>query len=126
MHERSLVRSLVRQVCQVTAANGGGVVRKVYIQIGPLAGVEAALFATAWYDVRDDFASRDVSFANAALVVEQVALVARCRECKATFQPEQFRFRCAACGSDQTDTVSGDGIVLDRIELADVNDEVSP
>ena len=122
MHERSLVRSLIDQVRQIAAANGGGPVRKVFVQIGPLAGVEPALVATAWDEMHGDASGADRVFAESVLIIEQVRLMARCRECEVMFEPTNFRFRCPACGSVRTETTSGDGVVLDRIELADVSE----
>ena len=44
MHEMSLVRSLLAcRSGQVAAANGGGTMRTVRVQVGPLSGVEPAL-----------------------------------------------------------------------------------
>lgn len=121
MHERSLVRSLVDQVRQIAARNGGGSVRKVVVQMGPLSGTEPELVLTAWQEMRRGAPDDEAMFAEAVLSIAQVPLVARCRECELTFEPANFRFRCPACGSVRTETIAGDGVVLDSIELADVS-----
>jgi hydrogenase nickel incorporation protein HypA/HybF len=126
MHERSLVRSLIQQVRQIAADNGGGPVRKIFVQIGPLGGVEPELVLTAWEELRHDASDDDAMLAETLLAIEQVPLVARCRNCEITFEPTNFRFRCPACGSVRTETISGDGVMLDRIELADVSEGALP
>jgi len=115
MHEMSLVRTLLAQVGEIVAANGGSALRCVRVQVGPLAGVEPALMATAWKQL-----SADAGCGDATLEVEEVPLVAHCRGCDRTFQPLHFRFRCPTCGTAETETISGDGVILQSVVLADI------
>jgi hydrogenase nickel incorporation protein HypA/HybF len=114
MHEMSLVRSLMAQVEQLVTSNGGGTLRRARVQIGPLSGVEPALMASAWEQL-----CAAGGLAGATLEIEEVPLVARCRNCDLPFQPVRFRFRCPACGRAETEIVSGDGIILHSIALED-------
>ena len=116
MHELSLVRSLMVQVGQIVAQNGGGVVRQVLVQIGPLSGVEGALMSSAW----EQLCSR-AALGEAMLEIEEVPLVALCRSCQTTFEPVRFCFFCPSCGGTQTETVSGDGVTLHSIVLDDAD-----
>jgi len=50
MHEYSLVQAMFDQIGAVVEANRAVTVRRVYVRIGRLAGVEPDLFRTA-YDV---------------------------------------------------------------------------
>ena len=52
MHEASLVASLLRQVDELAAQNGGGRVDQVRIEVGPLAGVEPLLMREAFERLR--------------------------------------------------------------------------
>jgi hydrogenase nickel incorporation protein HypA/HybF len=115
MHEMSLVRSLLAQVEELVASNGGGTLRRVRVQVGPLSGVEPALMASAW----DQLFSSEANGA-ATLEIEHVPLVARCRPCDRAFRPVRFRFRCPVCGGGETDVVSGDGVILHSIVLDDL------
>jgi len=114
MHEMSLVKSLIAQVDKLVASNGGGTLRRVRVQVGPLSGVEPALMKSAWEQWCAAAGRR-----GATLEIEQVPLVARCRTCNRAFHPVRFRFRCPACGGTQTETVSGDGVILHSIALDD-------
>ena len=48
MHEMSLARCLLAQVGHLVEAHGGGTVRSIRVQLGPLSGVEPLLLASAF------------------------------------------------------------------------------
>ena len=48
MHEYSLVQAMFDQIDEVVCARRAVAVRRVRVRIGPLAGVEPALFRTAY------------------------------------------------------------------------------
>jgi len=112
MHEQSLIRSLQAQVRQLAAAHGGGVVQRVRLQVGPLSGFEPALLQFAW-----DLSRDEAELSMAILEVDEVLLEAECQNCQRLFQPLRFCFVCPVCGSNQTKTVSGEGVVLESIVL---------
>jgi hydrogenase nickel incorporation protein HypA/HybF len=105
------------QVRVLVATNGGGVVRRVRVQVGPLSCVEPVLIASAWKEL-----SFEAALNEATLEIEEVPLVARCRSCGAEFEPVGFRFRCPTCGGTGTETISGDGVILHSIALDDVQE----
>ena len=112
MHELSLMRSLVTQVEQLVADHGGGIVREIRLQCGPLSGIEPVLMKSAFELLRDEHA-----FAAATLAIEEVKLAARCGKCQTMFHPERFRFVCPECGSVDSEVVQGESVVLESIEL---------
>ena len=112
MHELSLVRSLLAQVSQIASDHGGGGVREICVQCGPLSGVEPALMLSAFESLRDD-----ANWLRTALRIEEVPLQATCEACRHTFEPERFRFACPRCGSAQTRATSGEGVILESITL---------
>ncbi len=114
MHELSLVRSLMAQVDALVTSNGGGTLRRVRVEIGPLSGVEATLMASAWEQL-----CAAGGRGGATLEIVEVPLVAHCRKCNLPFQPVRFRFHCPTCGGAETETVSGDGVILHSIVLDD-------
>jgi hydrogenase nickel incorporation protein HypA/HybF len=114
MHEMSLIRSLLAQVRELVKEHGGGIVRGIRVQVGPLSGVEPLLLASAWTHLRGAAA-----LGEATLDVEQVPLEAVCRTCDNVFQPVRFCFRCPTCRGTETDVVRGDGVVLHSIVLDD-------
>jgi hydrogenase nickel incorporation protein HypA/HybF len=114
MHEISLVRSLLAQAEEIAAAEDGGALVRVRIQVGPLSGVEGALLGSAWDEWCAAIGRRGVE-----LEVEDVPLVARCATCGREFEPVRFRFACPACGGSETETIAGDGVILHSITVED-------
>lgn len=112
MHEFSLVRSLLAQVEQIVAEQGGGTVRTIRLRCGSLSGVEPALLLSAFELLRVENDLR-----NTSLSIEEVLLEASCQKCHAVFVPERFCFTCPVCGSDRTEVIQGDALVLESIEL---------
>lgn len=112
MHEASIVRALLTQVCEIQQAHQGLPVREVRLQLGPLSGVEAALLVSAF-----DLLVPETSAVGARLTVEPVPLEAACSACGTTFQPPRFRMTCPACQSTCTRIMRGDSVMLDSVTL---------
>jgi hydrogenase nickel incorporation protein HypA/HybF len=113
MHELGIVCRLLSHVRELQAANGGGSVREIRVQLGPLSGVEAELMLSAFQQLRD----RE-SLTEAIFIIESVELEARCRACDHRFQPLQFRSHCPRCGASEIEILQGDGVILESISLA--------
>jgi len=120
MHEYSLVRNLLSQVDEIIASHGGGTLRVVRVQIGPLAGIEPTLIRSVWEQLRCE-----AGHGACTLELEEVPLVAHCRDCDLDFRPVRFRFHCPHCGSTRTDVVTGDAILLDSIVLDEAGQGVT-
>ena len=121
MHERSLARSILAQVAQIAVAEGGGLVREVRVQCGPLSGVEPELLASAFDALR-----AEAEMPITALFIENVPLAAVCKTCNNHFEPERFRFRCPHCGSEKAEVVAGEGVILESIVLEPVGQAFQP
>jgi hydrogenase nickel incorporation protein HypA/HybF len=112
MHERSLVRALLRQVQQVADENSGGQVRSIRVRIGEFSGVEPELLASAYSDL-----IQDTRLCNATLDLEQVALVGVCDQCGNQFRIERFSFQCDRCGSLQITLRGGEELLLESVMI---------
>ena len=112
MHELSLVRSLLNQVERLVADHGGGIVREIRLQCGPLSGIEPVLMRSAFELLKGEHA-----FAAATLVIAEVTLAVRCGNCQTTFHPVRFHFVCPECGCGDTEVTQGESVVLESIEL---------
>lgn len=118
MHERSLIRSLIAQVDELLAARARPALRRVRIQVGPLSCVEPALLLSAW----EQECSGTV-FSAATLEIDEVPLMASCDTCTARFEPVRFQFRCPNCGGVETKAISGDGVILQSLEIEEASQE---
>jgi hydrogenase nickel incorporation protein HypA/HybF len=113
VHELSLVQALLSQIGAVARANGATAVRRVTVQIGPLSGIDAALLASAFA------AARGTGFAaRAELSLECLPVRVRCRDCGTDSDVAPNRLLCGQCGGYRTTLLSGDEMILQRVELS--------
>jgi len=112
MHERSLVRALLRQIEEVAAEHEGSRVVAVSVQIGELSGVEPELLASAYDDL-----VHETQFFGSVLNLERIPLSAFCDECGNEFRIERYRFECDQCGSRQLTLRGGEELLLDSVTL---------
>lgn len=99
---------LVEDVARPHAA----IVRKVVVRVGPLSGVEPALLARAY-----PIAAANTAADGSELVIEIADVMVGCRACGATTPASVNRLLCGACGDWHTDLVSGNELLLLRVEL---------
>ena len=112
MHERSLIRALLRQVQQIADNNSPVRVVSIHVRIGEFAGVESELLASAYDDL-----IRDTPLSGAALDLAQVPLEGICDLCGSRFRIERFHFRCDECGSVQLTICGGEEMLLESVTI---------
>lgn len=121
MHELSVCESLLTQVRATAQANGASSVGRITVRLGPLSGVEADLLAQAFTIARNGPMT-----ASASLEIETQPIRIRCRDCGNENEAPPNRLLCAACDSFRVDLVSGDELLLARIELHGVESRPNP
>ena len=112
MHELSVCQGLMRQVERIAAENDAHAVSRVVLKVGPLSGVEADLLRNAW-----PIASAGTVAVDAELVIEETGIIVRCQSCEAETAASANRLICGNCGDFQTALVSGDEMILQRVEF---------
>ncbi len=112
MHEYSLARALLKQVEAIVRREDATGVRSVVVTIGEFSGVDADLLRMAFEDVCEQS-----SRANTELLVERVALEARCEDCSCDFVVERFRFVCPQCSGGNVKVIRGEEMMLERVVL---------
>ena len=110
MHEYSIIQSLVDSVESQLAAHPAAIVRKVRVRIGELSGVDTGLLATAY-----DVFRADTVCENAELEIDPIEAQWACPGCGNTIRKGEL-LQCATCDTPAR-LVSGDDIILERIEL---------
>lgn len=100
------------QVERYAAEQQSRQVEKIVLQIGPLAGVEPRLLQEAF-----SIARAGTIAAEAELQIDALPLKVRCLECGEESSAIPNRLLCAACGDWRTQVISGDEMLLARIEL---------
>jgi hydrogenase nickel incorporation protein HypA/HybF len=112
MHERSLVKALLRQVENVAAKHPGSHILSIRVRIGEFSGVEPQLLASAYDDLKTN-----TPFRGATLDLEQVPLDAVCELCGNRFRIERFNFQCDSCGSLRLTICGGEEMLLDSVTM---------
>ena len=112
MHERSLVRALLRQVEELAAQYASKKVVKIRVKIGEFSGVEADLLKLAY----DDLVPHS-QLDGAELVIEQVSLEALCEQCSHRFAIDHFHFICPVCGGAKLCLCGGEELLLESVSL---------
>ncbi len=112
MHELSVCLSLLEQVQTIAAERGASRVTRIELKVGPLSGVESELLRSAW-----PMASAGTIAAGAEFLVDEAGITVRCGACEAETPARANRLVCGACGDFHTTVISGDEMILQRVEL---------
>ena len=112
MHELSICMSLMEQLEAIARERNADSIVRVELEVGVLSGVEPDLLENAW-----PIASSGTIAEQAELHIETGDLVVECSNCGARTNAEPNRLRCSACGSIRTRVVSGDELMLLRVEI---------
>jgi len=116
MHELSICMSLLEQVDAIARERGAGKVTRIELKVGPLSGIEIDLLRNAY-----PLAAADTIAADAELVIESSDVVVRCSQCGTESDAKPNRLICASCGDYRTSVVSGEELILQRVELDDLS-----
>lgn len=112
MHELSICNALVAQVESIAAEHGATSVSRIVLQIGPLSGVEADLLRNAY-----PLAVAGTIAESAELELERSDVTVACSICGEETKARPNRLLCGTCGDFRTRVVSGDEMILRRVEL---------
>jgi hydrogenase nickel incorporation protein HypA/HybF len=111
VHEYSLVQSLVSRVEAEVRSHRATAVHRVVVSVGELAGVDPALFRTAYETFREGTAC-----AGAALELREVAARWNCPGCGRDIARGEV-LSCAPCGLPARLAPGGDEMRLETVEL---------
>ena len=113
MHEYSICCALMQQVEAVARSHRAGQVERIELSIGPLSGVDPALLRQAWPLVATGTVAE-----SAVLDISTGAVTVSCTRCNAVSQVRPNRLLCKRCGDYRTRLLSGDEMLLNRVELS--------
>lgn len=118
MHELSICQNLIKQVNQVAEKHHASLVKQIHLSIGPLSGIEPQLLKQAF-----PFASANTLAAHAELIVTPAPMQVECQQCGKTSDVDTQNLSCRHCGAWQTTLLSGDELMLTRIEMETSEEE---
>ena len=112
MHELAIAEALIEQAEEIRRANGARRVRAVRLLVGPLSGVVPALLESAF-----PLAAAGTALEGATLDCIATPIRVRCQTCAAQTEAHLNALVCGACGDWRTQIISGDALILERLEL---------
>jgi len=110
MHEYSIIQALVTRVEQEVMAHPGAQVRRLWVRIGEVSGVEIDLLQTAY----ETFRAKTV-VDGAELTIKRVPARWACSKCEQPLERGAL-LACPTCEAP-AQLREGDEIHLDRIEM---------
>lgn len=113
MHELSVCLSLVAQLERIAAEQQSNAVTRLELGVGPLSGVEPALLRHAF-----PLAVAGTVAEDAVLDIVTTGVRVRCTACGGESDAAPNRLLCPSCGDFRTRVISGDELLLNRVELA--------
>lgn len=112
MHELAVCQGLIDQVEQVARAQRGQRVERIDISVGPLSGVEPQLLQQAF-----PLAAAGSLAEGAQLCIETAPVRVYCDDCGQESDAAATRLVCRHCGNWRTRLLSGDELLLTRVEI---------
>lgn len=112
MHELAICQGLMNQLDRIAAENHASRVEKIYLHIGPLSGVVPELLQSAF-----SIACTNTVAAQAQLIIHALPVRVYCDRCDSESEASANRLVCGKCGNWQTRLLSGDELLLQRVEL---------
>jgi hydrogenase nickel incorporation protein HypA/HybF len=112
MHELAICQALMNQVESIAAERNARSVVSIVVGMGPLSGVEVQLLKHAY-----PVASAGTVAEGAELVIENLPVRIKCTACGDESEALPNKLVCKSCGDWRTTLISGDELMLMRIEL---------
>lgn len=112
MHELSLCEDLLNQVTAIAAQHRAQRIASITVRIGPLSGIEPLLLESAFTISRTGTLAEE-----AELFMERQPVRVLCRHCGAESDASPCNLTCGECGGYDTQLLSGDELILARVEL---------
>ena len=121
MHEMGIALQIIEiATASLPADLGEARVAAVNLKIGKLAAVVPESLRFCF-----DVAIKDTLLAGAKLVIEEVPVVARCKDCQAQWTIDQPVFICQMCESGSLEILSGRELDIESIEVVEEDNHVS-
>jgi len=113
MHELSVCLSLLQQMETIAKERNAARIEKIFLRVGPLSGIEPALLRNAY-----PLAVAGTIAADAELLIDTSDVVVSCTQCGAETTVRPNRLICSGCGDFRTRVISGDELILQRLEMS--------
>ena len=121
MHEMGIALQIVEIATASVPPDAGKVrIEKVNLKIGKLAAVVPESLRFCF-----DVAVKDTPLDGATLAIEELPVVARCKDCDNKWTIDSPAFACPVCNSGALEILSGRELDIESIEIAQEDGHVS-
>jgi len=121
MHEMGIALQIIDIATASIPPDAGNVrIEKVNLKIGKLAAVVPDSLRFCF-----EVAVKDTPLDGATLAIEELPVVARCKDCDAQWTISSPAFTCENCSSGALEIISGRELDIESIEIAEEDDHVS-
>lgn len=121
MHELAICQALMNQVESIAMERNAVHVVTIVVGMGPLSGVEEQLLKHAY-----PVASAGTIAEGAELIIENLPVRVKCSQCDSESDAVPNKLVCQHCGDWRTTLVSGDEMMLMRVELETGSEQTNP
>ena len=112
MHELAICQALISQLETIAHDNNAERITSITVGMGPLSGVEEQLLKNAY-----PLASAGSIADGADLQIRLTPLRVRCTKCTQESEVKPNHLVCSHCGDWRTEVLSGDELLLLRVEM---------
>ena len=115
MHEMGVAMEIVKIAVSSIPDNMADVrVKRINLKAGKLAAIVPESLRFCF-----DIAARDTPLSGVELNIEEIPVVARCRDCNTEWTINEAVFTCQKCNSGSIDILSGRELDIVSLEVAD-------
>jgi hydrogenase nickel incorporation protein HypA/HybF len=115
MHEMGIAMEIVEIArASVPADMPGAKIQRVNLQVGKLSAIVPDSLRFCF-----DLVARDTPLEGAELAIEEIPVVARCKDCRNQWTVTEPVFTCETCRSGAIDILSGRELDIKSIEIED-------
>jgi len=117
MHEMGIAMEIVDIAkASIPADMQGAKVQRVNLKVGKLSAIVADSLRFCF-----DLVIKDTPLEGAELAIEELPVVARCKDCQTEWTVTEAVFTCCECQSGNIDILSGRELDITSIEIEDVD-----
>jgi hydrogenase nickel incorporation protein HypA/HybF len=114
LHELSICQSMLRIVDTAMQKHEGARLRKIFLDVGRGSTIEPVLLSEAFAIL-----TSDGPYEGTELVINDIPIAGRCRDCDSEFVYEELAFGCPNCGSTNVKITAGLELDVKALEIDD-------
>ena len=115
MHEMGLATEIIRIVTEsIPPDMANPKVARVNLKVGKLAAVVPHSLSFCF-----EIAAKETPADGAELIIEEIAVSARCGSCHTSWEIEEPVFQCPRCNSSDVEMLTGRELDIESIELVE-------